>query len=121
MLDETTQSREELIRSIREISRNNSDRINGRESTLHTNNTNIYGEEELGKTGFLKLRCLLAVSLFVGFLVLQSTKGSILQYDAAKILDEISTDITAESVMSHVKQLVSGSLDLKESTEKELQ
>jgi hypothetical protein len=66
--------------------------------------------------------------LFIGFLVLQSTNSSILKYDATKILDKISTDITVQNVMNQVKQFVSSSLNntdlstdiLEPSTEKEL-
>jgi len=129
MLDETTNSREELIRNIREASRDNRNRINSRTSTVHQDNNNTYGEEELGSnSSFLKIRCFLAASLFIGFLVLQSTNSSILKYDATKILDKISTDITVQNVMNQVKQFVSSSLNntdlstdiLEPSTEKEL-
>jgi len=109
MIDDSTQSREELIRSIREATRQNTDRINGRSNTSGRGMTG--SEESTGSNAFFTLRCVAAICLFFGFLFFQYSNAVILKYDSTRLISEISQNTEVDAVMNQVKQYISNTID----------
>lgn len=104
MIDDSTQSREELIRSIRESTRQNTERINGRGNTSGRGGTQT--EESTSMNVFFTFRCVVAICLFFGFLFFQYSNAVILKYDSTRLVDEISQNTEVDTVMNQVKQYI---------------
>ena len=62
-------------------------------------------QETEGKVSFFKVRCVIAVVLFLGFLVLYTTGASVFQYDSQRIVSTFSDTIEAEDVSAYIQDV----------------
>lgn len=62
-------------------------------------------QETEGTVSFFKIRCIIAVVLFMGFLFLYTTGAAIFNYDSQKIVAAFSDTIEAEDVSAYIEDV----------------